>query len=260
MFNSNNRSNMVLPGLILLVIGAAAMAESQGGSVIFILLGLLFLVRQFESRQQETSNRRGRDEVARLARQQRPQAEPVYKHALQAVTDAGQDPDSIQVLPVDIGIMAFKNSSDPVVHRTWPVPDDVDYVQPFVQLRLPTRATGRVRFEVVDMTGEPLFVHEDNHQLVRGRNLVTPSARLPVHDAHDLDGMWELRVSADNVLLAVHRFEWIDGTDSGIRQHLGEDGEISTELRAAMAESRLEKMSLDELLSYQEEDMAQQRG
>jgi hypothetical protein len=118
-----------------------------------------------------------------------------------------------------------------------------------------------VRFEVVDMTGEPLFVHEDNHQLVRGRNLVTPSARLPVHDAHDLDGMWELRVSADNVLLAVHRFEWIDGTDTGIRQHLGEDGEISTELRAVMAESRLEKMSLDELLSYQEEeDAAQQHG
>ncbi len=177
----------------------------------------------------------------------------VYKHALTAVQNAGLDVNQLQLLVVDIGVMAFKGSDDPVIHRTWDVPDAVDYIQPFVELRLPTRASGVVRFELVDADGQTIYIHEDRHDLQRGRNLITPSTRLPVHDALATHRAWELRVLADNNLLAVHKFGWEDAEVPAIRQHIGEDGELSSELRAVLAESRLGEMSLDELLAEQDE-------
>jgi hypothetical protein len=69
--------------------------------------------------------------------------------------------------------------------------------------------------------------------------------------------MWQLKVSADNVLLANHVFEWNMLDHAPIREHIQEDGEISAELRAAMAENRLQKMSLDELLADQDEEPPQ---
>ncbi len=166
----------------------------------------------------------------------------------------------MQVLPVDVGVMAFRGDEEPVVYRTWPIPDDVDYIQPYVQLRLPTNAIGRVRFEIYDSTGEVIFIHEDNHNLVRGRNLITPASRMPIHDERNMNGNWTIRVSADGVLLAQHTFNWVEAADDSIRKHIGEDGELTTELRAVMANNRLEKMTLDELLSFQDTDSAQQQS
>jgi hypothetical protein len=156
--------------------------------------------------------------------------------------------------------MAFSGDQEPIIYRTRPVLDDIDYLQPFVQLRLPTRARGRIRFEMIDSDGQTLFVHEEDHEFERGRNLVTPAARLPIHDAHALQGAWELRVSADGVLIADHRFEWEESTTKVIRRHLKEDGELSNEVRAMMAENRLQRMSLDELLEPQQpEDSESER-
>jgi hypothetical protein len=165
------------------------------------------------------------------------------------------------VLATDIGVMAFKSDQDPVVYRTRDVPDDIDYLQPYVQLRLPTKAVGRIRFEILDAQGDRVFVHEEYHQLERGRNLITPAARMPIHDALSMDGPWELRVSADGTLLAVHEFGWDESATKVVRRHLSEDGEINSELRAALAENRLQDMSLDELLAFQdaEESQAEQR-
>ena len=125
-----------------------------------------------------------------------------------------------------------------------------------MQLRLPSKATGRIKFEILDAAGNLIFSREEEHQLERGRNLITSSRRLPIHDQRALDGGWNIRISADNVLLAVHEFNFSDSANESIKRHIGEDGEINTELRAAMAESSLPKMSLDELLSYQEEEEA----
>lgn len=195
--------------------------------------------------------------------QQRPAASParpsessVQSHAIQAVRAAGQDPAMLPVLPVDIGVLAYRGDDDPVIHRDWAVMDDVDYVQPFVQLRLPRTATGRVRFELIDSDGERQFIHEQDYQLERGRNLVVPAVRLPIHDNYAMEGKWHLRVSADDVLLAVHDFEWDDSSQvtPALRHHILEDGEISNELRAALAENKLERMSLDDLLAEQDDN------
>jgi len=266
----NNR-NTILLAFILLMLAGVALLESSA-LVVLILLGLLFMVRQFDNNQLQSDTDYDVDyysgeyedesewDVYESRQNRQAQSEPVYRHALEAVSRAGHNPDDVQVLAVDIGMMAFKSNEEPKVFRTWSLPDDVDYVQPFVQLRLPTKANGRIKFEVFDAAGNPVFVHEDVHKLERGRNFITPAARLPIHDQREMNGQWQMRVSADGVLLADHGFEFSEASNSAIRRHIGEDGEINTELRAVMAESRLPKMSLDELLAYQEEEEAQQGG
>lgn len=266
----NNR-NTILLAFILLMLAGVALLESSA-LVVLILLGLLFMVRQFDNNQLQSSYDNDYDYSTDYdydyatdyeeTEEVRPaQSEPIYRHALDAVSRAGLDPDDVQVLVVDIGVMAFRGNEEPKVFRTWSLPDDVDYVQPFVQLRLPTKANGLVKFEITDANGRLIFMNEDNHKLERGRNFITPGARLPIHDETSLGGRWSMRVSADGVTLAEHRFEFAEASDSAIRRHIGEDGEINTEMRAVMAESRLPKMSLDELLEYQEEEEQQsQRG
>jgi hypothetical protein len=272
--NFKNNRNTILLAFILLMLAGVALLESSA-LVVLILLGLLFLVRQFDNNQIQSSVDSSSYEEydygsdyeygsnssagAESFSSRQSQSEPIYRHALEAVQRAGHDPDSVQVLAVDIGVMAFKGNSEPAVYRTWSLPDDIDYVQPFVQLRLPSKAAGRIKFEIVDSAGHVVFVHEDVHNLERGRNFISPAARLPIHDENLTNGQWGMRVSADGVILAEHRFEFSEAAEANIRRHIGEDGEINTELRAVMAESRLPKMSLDDLLQYGADDEEQQQ-
>lgn len=240
----------IMIGLVLVLAGLSSGEPSA--TVVLFVLGLYLLARQFGWQAGAMAPRDARD-IEEDVLPAQPRADQVYAHALDAVRRAGLDPTETHVLPIDIGVMAFSGDNEPVIYRTRPVLDDIDYIQPFVQLRLPTRARGRIRFELVDSDGQILFVHEEDHEFERGRNLVTPAARLPIHDAHAMHGDWQLRVTADNVLIAEHSFAWQESTSKTIRRHLTEDGELSGEVRAMMAENRLQRMSLDDLLEQQQE-------
>ena len=272
---NNRRLGEIAFGILLVLLAMSGMFGNSLFAIVIGVFGFFLIVRQMERSRSAIGTTRSADlaremesilrSVEREAEREppAPRADQVYQHALDAVTNAGLDPFTTHVLPVDIGLMSFSGEQDPVIYRTRSIPDDVDYIQPFVQLRLPTRAVGRVRFEIIDSDGQVLFVHEDYHEFERGRNLITPTARLPVHDAHNMRGNWELRVSADGVLLAAHTFAWQESKTAAIRRHLREDGEISSEMRAMMAESRLQRMSLDDLLASQfdgEEQNAGRRG
>lgn len=188
------------------------------------------------------------------------QREPVYRHALAAVENAGLDPDTVKVLAVDLGVIAFREDGSATVYRTWTVPEDARSIQPFVTLRLPTLATGRVRFEILDPSGRSVFSSETDHRLEPGRNFINPPARLSLRDHPDLDGRWQLRISADGVLLALHRFEFAEPTTAKIRQSLGEDGEIRADSRLILDETATPRMSLDDLLAYQDEEQKARRS
>ncbi len=242
----------IMLGLLLLIAGLSAVGGGQLLMIVLGVAGLYLLARQFNRSTRAAIPERESLEAEEEFMPAQPRVDQVYAHALDAVRRAGLDPAETHVLPVDVGVMAFSGDGEPVIYRTRPVPDDVDYVQPFVQLRLPTKAHGRIRFELIDSDGQILFVREEDHQFQRGRNLVTPAARLPIHDAQAMMGNWQLRVSADGVLIADHRFEWQENTRKVIRRHLTEDGELSSEVRAMVAENRLQRMSLDELLDPQE--------
>jgi hypothetical protein len=264
-FTADRRFIEIMIGLGLVLAGLSS--GDGGATIVLFIMGLYLLSRQFNrSAAAKTSQRepiraeRDEDEEDDLIAPQ-PRAEQVYAHALDAVRRAGLDPNETTVLPIDVGVMAFSGDLDPVIYRTRPVLDDIDYVQPFVQLRLPTRAKGRIRFEIADSDGQVLFIHEEEREFEKGRNLVSPAARLPIHDAHAMQGDWGLRVSADGVLIADHHFGWQESTTKVIRRHLTEDGELSGEIRAMVTDSKLGRMSLDELLDAQQpeqESKAQQ--
>lgn len=259
---NNRRFTEIIVGLFLLMLGVSGLF--QGGNPFVILLaiaGIYMLYRQFEASRETRISEMSRGSYGEINEDFDAQTgkERIYRHALQAVKEAGLDPDQVRVLVTDIGFMAFKGEQDPVVHRSRPVPDNAEYIQPFVQLRVPTKAVGRIRFEIIDSDGQVLFVREENHQLERGRNLITPAARLPIHDAQAMHDSWELRISADGVSLASHFFDWEETSTRAVRRHLTEDGEITGELRAALAANRLEKVSLDDLLADQEDDSENER-
>ena len=254
----------VLGGIFLLLFGLSALPGEAAIGLILMALGGWLLWKQLNTStdvsavfNQNTEDYADYDPEDDYALRQTG-TEKVYAHALRAVEQAGLNPDTAQVLPVDLGVMVFQGDNDPVVYRTQPIPDDADYIQPFVQLRLPTRAVGRIKFEIIDSDGQVIFIHEDVNNLERGRNLVTPSARLPIHDAQAMLGNWQIRISADGMPLALHKFAWQETNTRAIRRHITADGELSNELRASLAENRLGKMSLDELLSFQDGDEGSQ--
>lgn len=250
------RSNR-LPNLALISIGLIilSLVGIENFFVVMILVFCLFLLaRQFNSKSvivpwlQNEETDYG-DDYKTLPRPA--YTEQVYSQALRAVVRAGHDPDKIAVLPVDIGFLTLTGEIQSIYRQEY-LPDDVDYIQPFIQLRLPIAASGRVRFEIVDGSGKVVFIHEDNHHLERGRTLISPSARLPIHDQREMSGNWQLLVSADNMLLAVHNFQFIEAVGHKTRAPIGEDGELTQELRIAIETNKLPQMSLDELLAHQE--------
>ena len=270
----NNRNTWFL-AFILLALGAVALLGNSF-PVILVLLGLLFLVRQFDNDSvnsnasnqsydysydydQQEEEEDDYDDYEIFHQQPASAEQRVYRHALESVTRAGLDPDEVQVLAVDIGLLTTKEDTEPQIYRTWSLPDDIDYIQPFVQLRVPMEVNGNIRFEIIDAVGDPVFIHEDTFKLTRGRNFLTPNTRMPLHDQMELDGKWSLRIIADGVTIAEHRFEYSEATGANIRRHIGEDGEINTEMRAVVTENRLPKMSLDDLLAYQGEEEEERR-
>ncbi|MBC8171394.1 MAG: hypothetical protein H7X77_06965 [Anaerolineae bacterium] len=237
---------------------------------LLFLVGILMLARSMSDNQNQAqadrpTRRRSRPEV----RVNRPIMdntdtvlipEPEVDHVYEAITTAGHDPDQLKVLPVDLGLLVYKDNQQEI-YRNQAIPHDVDYVRPFVELQLPASVSGKVRFELLDSNGNSLFVDENSHQLKSGRQPIVAATWLPIHDAQELDGMWQLKVSAGGVLLANHVFEWdTEVSAAPIREHIQEDGEISPELRQAMAENRLQKMSLDELLADQQEEEPARRN
>lgn len=257
--------------IVMLFIGfVLASAVIQSLSQIIGPLIILALLVWFANSTRENNDEQGRRVQERYDSRRgvpppqeaprRANADTVHAHAMAAVRRAGLDPGRIQVLPVDIGLMSLRNDDNPVIHRTWPVDDDSDYIQPFVQLRVPQVAVGKVRFELLDRYRQVVFVHEDRYELKRGRNLIIPAARMPLHEEQNLEGRWEMRVHADGVLLASHEFSWEASEAPGFERHIGEDGEINSELRAVLAESRLQQMSLDDLLAHQDDEEQQARN
>ncbi|MCY4146916.1 MAG: hypothetical protein OXE95_11600 [Chloroflexi bacterium] len=271
---SDNRNTWFL-AFILMALGAVALLGNSF-PVILVLLGLLFLVRQFDnddSSSNLSSSAADRYDYSygyeeeedgddyEIFHQQPASAEQrVYRHALDSVMRVGLNPDETEVLAVDIGLLTTRGDGEPQVYRTWSLPDDIDYIQPFVQLRVPIEAVGNIRFEILDARGAPVYIHEDGFQLRRGRNFLTPNTRMPLHDQMELDGKWTLRIVADGVDIAEHRFEYAEATSASIRRHLGEDGEINAEMQAAIGESRPGKMSLDDLLAFQDDESESQRS
>lgn len=179
-------------------------------------------------------------------------SDEAYAHAVDAARAAGLELSRTAVIPVDVGVIAFLPGGERAIHRSTPVEPDAEFIQPFVQLNMPTRAVGRIRYEIVDSDGQTLFIHEENQSLQRGVNLLTPPARLRAHAGMARFGDWRLAVHADDVPILVHQFGWAEDTRTRLRRHLHEDGELTPEARSLLdEETGGPGMSLDDLLDEQ---------
>lgn len=265
------RFGEIILGLVLLMVGLASLEGAPPVLLFLAVFGFFLLARQFNMTNRSAMLREDRDfSEGRIARRRTrrlerdddlapptpvsmPREGHIYDHALDAARAAGMDVQNARVYPVDIGVMAFRDEDDPIIYRTSEIPDDMDYIQPYVQLRLPMRVRGTIRFEIRDGNGERVFLHQIERDLARGDNLITPAARLPVHDALGFDGRWELLITANDVPVAHHTLTWRETGSRLMRQHIQEDGEMSSELKALVEDSRLGRLSLDELLADQEE-------
>jgi hypothetical protein len=103
------------PALAMLGIGAFLLWRQMGGDT-----DISSIFQQFTQPSERERQREEAYEVVETGRQSG--AEKVYAHALRAVERAGLDPNEVRVLPVDIGVMAFRGDLDPMVYRTHEVP------------------------------------------------------------------------------------------------------------------------------------------
>ncbi|WP_162909995.1 hypothetical protein [Aggregatilinea lenta] len=175
--------------------------------------------------------------------------------AREAMRRAGYGADASYVQVADIGLLAYRNTSDGKVIRAGDVLVDSRYLRPFAELWLPYAAAGSVRFEIADGGGRLRYADEAQYELQRGVNTVLPGTWLPLEGKAIEPGEdWTLRLMASGTLLASHLFGWEPVGGGTIQQYVAGDGELSPALREAVlrAESR-SAVSLSELLSDQGE-------
>jgi len=179
-------------------------------------------------------------------------ASRMHRVAAQAVRRAGQNPDTLAVAPVDIGVLAYESrEATPTLYRETRLPEDAAYIRPFMLLRSPRRARGRIRFELLDGQGALRFVDETEWELKAGETFVYPATWLPADRIEDFGGEWTLRVYAAETLLAAHEFAWWDSGGGDLRRYLTGDGEISDDLLEGLSGTHVERLSLDDLLDDQ---------
>lgn len=177
----------------------------------------------------------------------------MHRVATKAVRKAGQDPKEMVVAPVDVGILVYEDrNATPTLYREARLPEEAEYIRPFMLLRSPRHARGAIRFELYDGDGEKRFENDHDWELKAGETFVYPSTWLPMHSIDDIGGEWTMRVYAANTLLAVHDFMWPDSGGGEFRQYLNGDGEISEDLAEELSSARLGRLSLEALLDDQE--------
>ena len=151
-----------------------------------------------------------------------------------------------------MGLLVYGGDDDPTIYRETRLPDDSQYLRPFVVLRSPQRAQGKIRFELVDEHGIRRFIDETPWTLQQGETFVYPETWLPLRNLDRVDGTWKVRLYAAGVLLAVHDFAWQDTGGGLFRAYLDGDGEITDDLHQELAQARLSRLSLEDLLDEQD--------
>jgi hypothetical protein len=190
--------------------------------------------------------------VARGGDDLRPHAVPreVARRALQR---AGSQPNDWLLSLEDIGLLAYHGDNSPDVVRLNPVAADTTHLRPFVVIYLPYKqGRGTITFELFDEFGTRCFVAREQHSLTQGPNFVTPRTYLPL-PTERTGGVWALRVSIGDRLLAEHVFPVHARLSMPVRNLLAEDGEVDPWLARAITEQGMQKsgLSLDELLAGQ---------
>lgn len=172
--------------------------------------------------------------------------------AASAMRAAGHEPAATQIQVTDIGILATHAGGEQTTHRLTPIDDQVERIQPFVQLELPVIAAGDVDFVLFDEVGEERYACTLPRQFERGRSMIIADPPFMLAEQRER-GSWTLDVYADKVLLASHAFRWMHDRYAAARQRLSSDGELNLDAMPTAASNRpAPRLSLDDLLADQD--------
>ncbi len=158
----------------------------------------------------------------------------------------------------DVGIIVNERDRNNRLNRriTASVSLDEAAIQPYIKINVPPAYSQRVAlvsFEVLDKTGKVQFTRQVEQYVRDGENLIACDQQLPMrgNDKLGRTGTWDLRVSVNGTLAAVHSFG-VTPSVAVQRSRLADDGEA----RAAAISVPDEKdddmpLSLEDLLREQ---------
>jgi hypothetical protein len=153
----------------------------------------------------------------------------------------------------DIGLLAYRDRNTSKVIRNTPVITDTRYLRPFAEISARQRMHAQVTLALLDSSGQPVFIDKNMYLLNPKPTHLVTKTWLPLENLVHSGGSWSLVVEVNDLPLAIHRFGWVGLANNDIVEQLSNDGELSTELRQAVKSGHFRRMSLDELLSDQEE-------
>jgi hypothetical protein len=204
---------LIIVGLILSLVfisGAVAPQVQLGILALYVAMVLVgtgfFTSQEFRSRLPKPERerykplrqRRSRVRVSGAAEkaQARARNTPLYMEEFQLL---------------DIGMIVNEVKSDGMHLRRGSVTLDDHGIQPYVVIRADSSwadETIRARFEILDQSGSPKFVHEEEVYLREGQNNILSGNRLPLlrRVNEHAPGMWELRVSMGDSVIGLHSF------------------------------------------------------
>ena len=130
---------------------------------------------------------------------------------------------------------------------------DDDAIQPYVTLNVPPEAGHRlaiIEFEFYDQTGRVQFSRKIEQWIRDGDNNIICDRQLPLSQDQTVSrsGVWDLRVTVDGGLVAIHNFSVTPSTEERRRQ-LNSDGEVIGDRLVIPQEDM--PMSLEDLLREQ---------
>lgn len=145
--------------------------------------------------------------VRRQVMQERPRGTAQAREALNRAMNSGGG-DWVGLWLEDFGFIASVRDEEGLTfERTRAVNNAYDGVRPYVQLMAGegmAERRVRVRYELVDATGEVRFIQEDNAYLRSGVNTLHPDQHLPLGDIPPSQmGQWDARVYVDGRLIGV---------------------------------------------------------
>lgn len=208
------RQNVIWLGVLA---GLTALAIVAGAAVAPLLVLMLAAAAGVALLRPANVLTRNLGDAARQQVTQRVTTAPgsrVSNQAREAVSRAGSRgyiPDPHLNL-LDIGLIATAEGDEGMeMRRTRTISTDDDGVRPFVVLQVAPAAadrTAKLRFEMIDQSGNPLYVHEMSIYLRDGELNILPDQHLPLMRNPQVEGAgeWDLRVFLDGELVAMHGF------------------------------------------------------
>ena len=158
----------------------------------------------------------------------------------------------------DIGLIVNERRNDGQWkrHLAQIVAMDEGAIQPYISLRVPSESSNRIgliAFDLYDQAGQPRLSRQCEQWLRDGDNLIVCDRQLPLEQSDSTSsraGVWDLRVTLDGSLVAVHNFS-VAPSNAERRRRLANEGSAGLSMAVPEDES---PVSLEELLKEQRRD------